>query len=119
MVSGSVLAIAKKKTEVAVGLLFSTLIVQGLGYGILFNASVVFRNLSIIGGLMMLLADAMSKKRATGLLNQLNETDRAMYVQLLGRILLVGLLFSFMMNGEMGIIRILVIISSLVSCKYS
>lgn len=120
MVVGSGLAIAKQRTEIAVGCLFATVIVQTFGYGLLFNASVLFRNFSITGGLLILLADAfMTNKKKNfvfaGLPN-INENDKTMYLQLFGRILLVGLLFSFIMNGELGFIRVCVIIISFFSC---
>lgn len=120
MVVGSSLAIAKRHTEIGVASLFSSVVVQTFGYGLLFNLSVLFRNFSITGGLLILLADSyMTNKKRNFVfagVPSMNETDKTMYLQLFGRILLVGLLFSFVMNGEMNIVRGIVVLFSFISC---
>jgi hypothetical protein len=120
MVIGSGLAIAKKHTEIGVAALASSVLIQTIGYGLFFNASVLFRNLSICGGLLILLADSyMTSKKQNFVfagVPSMNENDKTMYLMLFGRILLVGLLFSFIMNGEFTVLRGIVILLSLVSC---
>jgi ER-derived vesicles protein len=50
MVSGSVLALSRKKMTWACGLLAAVVLIQSLGYGILFYFSFMMRNLSLVGG---------------------------------------------------------------------
>ncbi|KAJ3065506.1 hypothetical protein HDU99_004151, partial [Rhizoclosmatium hyalinum] len=116
----SVLAITKKHTYAAVTGLFSVVIVQGLGYGLLFESSFFFRTVSVVGGLVMLLADAEAKNsKKAGLfagLPQLDAADKSTYLQLFGRILLVFLFMSFIFAGEMTIARGIVALIALVGC---
>jgi uncharacterized membrane protein YphA (DoxX/SURF4 family) len=114
----SVLAIAKKHTEIAVAGLAGIIIYQAIGYGLVFDSNFFFRNLSVMGGLLMLLADSMgSKKKALFAgLPSMNETDKTMYLQLLGRILLVVLFVSSVASGEMTLLRIIVSIIGLAGC---
>ncbi len=49
----------------------------GLGYGLLFDLSFFLRNLSVIGGLLMVLSDSLqNKKKLFAGLPSLSETDR-------------------------------------------
>ncbi|KAJ3181259.1 hypothetical protein HDU87_001388 [Geranomyces variabilis] len=118
MTAGSLFAIAKKHTEYAVAGLALVIVSQSLGYGLLFDSAFFFRNLSVAGGLLMLLADSMASKRKTIFagLPSLNETDRATYLQLFGRILLVFLFMSFIFAGEFSALRVAVSIVALVAC---
>lgn len=118
MTAGSVLAIAKKHTEVAVAGLASVIVIQALVYGMVFDSNFFFRNLSVMGGLLMLLADSYSAKRKNLFagLPSLNETDKSMYIQLTGRILLVFLFLSSILNGEFSILRVVVSLVGLVGC---
>jgi hypothetical protein len=118
MSAGSVLAIAKVHTEIAVAMLGSVIALQAVTYGMLFDANFFFRNLSVVGGLLMLLADSYASKRKTLFagLPTLNETDKSMYIQLLGRILLVFLFLSSVMNGEFSLLRLVVGIIGFVGC---
>lgn len=47
------LAIAKKYTTIAAGALAAVVVLQAIGYGLLFDISFFFRNLSVIGGLLV------------------------------------------------------------------
>ncbi|KNC97900.1 uncharacterized protein SPPG_06891 [Spizellomyces punctatus DAOM BR117] len=118
MLVGSIAAIARKNTEYAVPALFLVIISQSLGYGLLFDATFFFRNVSVAGGLLMLLAESMSAKRRTIFagLPSLSETNKATYLQLFGRILLVFLFLSFILVGEFSALRVAVSIVALVGC---
>ncbi|KAJ3237182.1 hypothetical protein HDU78_004245, partial [Chytriomyces hyalinus] len=120
MVACSCLAIAKRHTEVAVAGLFSVVLMQGFGYGLIFESSFLLRALSITGGLVMLLADAMagkSKKSIFAGIPQLNDENmQSTYLQLFGRILLVFLFMSFIFAGEMTIARGIVALIAFVGC---
>lgn len=116
MLVGSFFAIIKKHSEIAVGALFMVILSQSLAYGLIFAFDFFLRNLSVIGGLLMLLADAWSSKRKDIFagLPSLNERDKSTYLQLFGRILLVFLFLSFILNGEFSILRMVVSIVALI-----
>lgn len=49
----------------------------GLGYGLLFDLSFFLRNLSVVGGLLMVLSDSLAnKKKLFAGLPSISETDR-------------------------------------------
>ncbi|KAI8895051.1 SURF4 family-domain-containing protein [Globomyces pollinis-pini] len=118
MLIGSILAILKKHSEIAVAGLGGVIISQWIGYGLIFDSNFFFRNLSVAGGLLMLLADAYSskKKKLFAGLPSLNQTDKSTYLQLFGRILLVFLFLSFVFTGEFSILRLVVSIVGLIGC---
>ncbi|KAI9225250.1 MAG: SURF4 family-domain-containing protein [Piptocephalis tieghemiana] len=114
---GATMAVAKKRTEVACGLLFLVVVSQVIGYGLLFEWHFFLRNLSIVGGLLMLLSDSLSRRRTLFAgLPSLNETDRSTYFQLAGRILLILLFISFIWTDEFSLARIVVSIIGFIAC---
>lgn len=77
MLIGSGAVIAKRYTEYAVGGLLAVVIIQGFGYGLIFDLNFFLRNLSVIGGLFMVFSDSMvSRKSVFAGLPQITETDR-------------------------------------------
>jgi hypothetical protein len=57
-------------------LIWSKLMI-GLGYGLLFDLSFFLRNLSVVGGLLMVLSDSLqNKKKLFAGIPSLSETDR-------------------------------------------
>ncbi|ORZ33100.1 SURF4 family-domain-containing protein [Catenaria anguillulae PL171] len=103
----STMAIAQKQTNYAVAGLFAVILSQSIGYGLLFDFAFFIRNLSVIGGLLMLLAEAYAKSRRSYFpgLPALSETDKSTYLQLGGRVLLVLLFISIMFAGEFTLLR--------------
>jgi len=117
MLSGSFGVISKRSPEYAVFGLLGVVVVQGLGYGLLFDLSFFLRNLSVVGGLLMVLSDSLhSKKKLFAGLPSLSETDRRKYFQLAGRILLVFLFIGFIFQGNWSFARVLVSIVGLGAC---
>jgi len=119
MLSCSVAVIAKRYPEPAVGGLLLVVIAQGFGYGLIFDLNFFLRNLSVIGGLLMVLSDSMSKRKSplfAGLPNVLNETDRKKYFQLAGRVLLIFLFIGFVLNGKFTFVRAMVSLLGLGAC---
>src|SRR5947209_13858283 len=117
MVICSTLVIARKHSEHAVGGLIAVVITQALGYGLIFDLNFFLRNLSVMGGLLMLLSDSWSRKRfAFAGLPQIEEKDRKMYFQFAGRVLLIFLFVGFVFSGEWSISRILVSLIGFVAC---
>lgn len=113
----SVLVIARKHTEFAVAGLLAVVITQGLGYGLIFDLNFFLRNLSVIGGLLMVLSDSwVRKKFVPAGLPQLDEKDRKMYVQFAGRVLLIFLFIGFVFSGQWSMWRVLVSLFGFVAC---
>ncbi|KAJ5491002.1 SURF4 family-domain-containing protein [Penicillium diatomitis] len=113
----SFLVIARKRTEYAVAGLLAVVITQGLGYGLIFDLNFFLRNLSVVGGLLMVLSDSwVRKKFVPAGLPQLDEKDRKMYVQFAGRVLLIFLFIGFVFSGSWSFWRILVSLFGLVAC---
>lgn len=77
MLVGSGAVIGKRHTEYAVGGLLAVVIIQGFGYGLIFDLNFFLRNLSVVGGLFMVFSDSMvSRKAVFAGLPQISETDR-------------------------------------------
>ena len=77
MLIGSGAVISKRHTEWAVGGLLTVVIMQAIGYGLIFDLNFFLRNLSVIGGLLMVFSDSMYTRRTLFAgLPTLSETDR-------------------------------------------
>jgi len=113
----SVGVIARKFSEYSVCGLMGVVVLQGLGYGLVFDLNFFLRNLSVVGGLLMVLSDSwVRKKFAPAGLPQLDEKDRKMYFQLAGRVLLIFLFIGFVFRGDWGFWRIIASLLGLVAC---
>lgn len=119
MTISSFLVIARKHSEYAVAGLIGVVITQALGYGLIFDLNFFLRNLSVMGGLLMVLSDSwVRKKFAPAGLPQLDEKDRKMYFQLAGRVLLICLFVGFVWAGreKWNFGRVLVSVIGFVAC---
>jgi ER-derived vesicles protein len=117
MVSGSFLVITRKYSDYAVAGLMGVVVVQALGYGLIFDLNFFLRNLSVIGGLLMVLSDSWVRKtKAFAGLPSIDEKDRKMYFQLAGRVLLIFLFIGFVWSGDWSLWRIIVSLIGLVAC---
>jgi len=117
MLSCSFGVIAKKYPDYSVFGLLGVVIAQGLGYGLLFDLSFFLRNLSVVGGLLMVLSDSLqNKKKLFAGIPSLSETDRRKYFQLAGRILLIFLFIGFIFQGSWSFARVIVSIVGLGAC---
>ena len=77
MIVGSGAVITRKHTEYAVGGLLAVVIMQAVGYGLIFDLNFFLRNLSVCGGLLMVFSDSMYQRRTLFAgLPSLSETDR-------------------------------------------
>ncbi len=113
----STMVIIRKHSEQAVGGLIAVVITQALGYGLIFDLNFFLRNLSVMGGLLMVLSDSWVRKtKAFAGLPQLEEKDRKMYFQLAGRVLLIFLFVGFVFSGQWSAWRVVVSLIGLVSC---
>lgn len=117
MVSCSTLVIIRKHSEYAVAGLCGVVIAQALGYGLIFDLNFFLRNLSVLGGLMMVLSDSwVREKYAPAGLPSMDEKDRKMYFQLGGRVLLIFLFVGFVFAGDWSFWRIVVSLLGFLAC---
>ncbi|KAI9827488.1 MAG: hypothetical protein M1832_004838 [Thelocarpon impressellum] len=117
MTTSSVLVIGRKHSEYAVAGLLGVVVTQALGYGLIFDLNFFLRNLSVMGGLLMVLSDSWVRKRfAPAGLPQIDEKDRKMYFQLAGRVLLIFLFVGFVFAGKWNVGRVLVSVVGFVAC---
>lgn len=117
MTACSVLVIARKYSDYAVGGLMAVVVAQALGYGLIFDVNFFLRNLSVIGGLVMVLSDSWVRKtKAFAGIPELDEKDRKMYFQLAGRVLLIFLFVGFVFSGTWTFGRVLVSLVGAVAC---
>lgn len=117
MASCSTLVILRRHSEYAVAGLLSVVVIQALGYGLIFDLNFFLRNLSVMGGLLMVLGDSFVKKtRVFAGLPSLDEKDKKMYIQLGGRVLLIFLFVGFVFAGDWSFGRVIVSIIGFVAC---
>jgi uncharacterized membrane protein YphA (DoxX/SURF4 family) len=113
----STMIIVRKQSEYAVFGLLGVVVTQALGYGLIFDLNFFLRNLSVVGGLLMVLSDSWVRQRfAPAGLPQLDEKDKKMYIQLAGRVLLIFLFLGFIFAGEWSIWRVIVSCFGFVAC---
>jgi len=117
MATCSTLVIARKYSDYAVGGLIGVVVTQALGYGLIFDLNFFLRNLSVMGGLLMVLSDSwVRKNKAFAGLPSLDEKDRKMYFQLAGRVLLIFLFVGFVFSGKWSLWRVVVALLGFVAC---
>jgi ER-derived vesicles protein len=117
MVSCSTLVIMRKYSDYAVAGLMGVVVTQALGYGLIFDLNFFLRNLSVIGGLLLVLSDSWVRKtKAFAGLPQLDEKDRKMYFQLAGRVLLIFLFIGFVFSGQWSLWRVAVSAIGALAC---
>ncbi|CAM1506904.1 Fc.00g065450.m01.CDS01 [Cosmosporella sp. VM-42] len=113
----STLVIIRKYSDYAVAGLMGVVVTQALGYGLIFDLNFFLRNLSVIGGLLMVFSDSwVRKSKAFAGLPQIDEKDRKMYFQLAGRVLLIFLFVGFVFSGEWSLWRVMVSLMGAVAC---
>lgn len=99
MLACSGLVIAKRYPEASIGGLLAVVIIQGFGYGLMFDLNFFLRNLSVVGGLLMVLSETLSKRKDIFAgIPSVNEEDRKTYFQLAGRLLLVFIFLGFVLH---------------------
>lgn len=117
MLVASSAVIMKRHTEYAVIGLLSVVVIQGFGYGLMFDLNFFLRNLSVIGGLIMVLSETMiNKKKNFAGIPSMSETDRKKYFLLAGRVLLIFLFLGFIIQGEWNIGRVIMSLFGLAAC---
>ncbi|KZT70460.1 SURF4-domain-containing protein [Daedalea quercina L-15889] len=118
MLIGSGAIIVKKHSEYAVGGLLGVVVMQAFGYGLIFDLNFFLRNLSVIGGLLMVFTDSMyTRKKIFAGLPSMSETDRKKYFLLAARVLLIFLFLGFIIRGQWSIGRAIVSLVGLAACS--
>ncbi|KAF5106857.1 hypothetical protein DV453_003581 [Geotrichum candidum] len=119
MYVGSISVITHKKLIAGVGSLLFVVISQALMYGLFFNFSFFVRNLSVIGGLLMVVSDAfVHDRRLLSLpgLPLMEDKDSSKYFQLAGRVLMILLFLAYAMNERFTFGTSFGITIGLISC---
>ncbi|KAH9992287.1 SURF4 family-domain-containing protein [Russula vinacea] len=117
MLVGSGAVVTKRHTEYGVAGLLGVVILQGFGYGLIFDMTFFLRNLSVIGGLFMVFSDSMvSRKKLFAGIPNISENDRRKYFLLAGRVLLIFLFLGFIFQGEWSIGRAFLSLFGLIAC---
>merc|ERR1712127_487142 len=94
---GVVMVMLKLKAEVACGVLFVIVVLQTIAYSILWDMQFLFRNLALVGGLLLVLAESrVEGKSLFAGVPSLGENKPKMYLQLAGRILLVFMFLTLL-----------------------
>ncbi|RMZ78758.1 hypothetical protein DV738_g3661, partial [Chaetothyriales sp. CBS 135597] len=117
MTTCSILVILRRYSEYAVAGLSAVVVVQAIGYGLIFDLNFFLRNLSVMGGLLMVLGDSFVKKsRVFAGLPTIDEKDKKQYIQLGGRVLLIFLFIGFVFSGQWSFGRVVVSLIGFVAC---
>ncbi|KAF7908023.1 uncharacterized protein EAF01_003778 [Botrytis porri] len=109
MLSCSSLVLARKHTEFAVGGLIFVVITQALCYGMISDFGYLLRNLSVLGGLLIMLCASWARKRpAMPGLPMIEQKDHKMYVQFAGRVLIVLTFLAFFSSLELNLLTVII-----------
>ncbi|KAF9366421.1 hypothetical protein BGX34_003042 [Mortierella sp. NVP85] len=117
MLSCSALVVGRKHTEYAASALLGVVVTQALGYGLIFDINFFLRNLSVIGGLLMVASDSFTRRRQLFAgLPSITENDKRTYLQLAGRVLLIFLFIGFVLQGTWSVARAVGAVFGLIAC---
>ncbi|GIX86361.1 surfeit locus protein 4 homolog [Caerostris darwini] len=105
--AGSGLVIARFKVDAACALLFFIVFLQTVAYSILWDLHFLLRNLSLVGALLLLIAERrVEGKSLFAGIPTLGENKPKNYLQLSGRILLVCM-FVTVLKLELSIVQVI------------
>ncbi|XP_076347479.1 surfeit locus protein 4 isoform X1 [Tachypleus tridentatus] len=106
-IGGSVMVLTRFKVDYACGLLFFIVILQTVAYSILWDLQFLLRNLSLVGALLLLLAESrVEGKSLFPGLPSLDVNKPRNYLQLTGRVLLV-FMFITVLRLELSFIQVI------------
>merc|ERR1712032_1373238 len=101
------MVLTRFKVDIACGILFFVVVLQTIAYSILWDLQFLFRNLALIGALLLVLAESrVEGKSLFAGVPSLGENKPKMYLQLAGRILLV-FMFLTLLRFEMSAMQII------------
>ena len=100
------MVLTRYKVDIACGVLFFIVVLQTIAYSILWDLQFLFRNLALIGALLLVLAESrVEGKSLFAGVPSLGENKPKMYLQLAGRILLV-FMFLTLLRFEMSAMQV-------------
>ena len=100
------MVLTRFKVDIACGVLFFIVVLQTIAYSILWDLQFLFRNLALIGALLLVLAESrVEGKSLFAGVPSLGENKPKMYLQLAGRILLV-FMFLTLLRFEMSAMQV-------------
>lgn len=103
---GCVMVLVRKYVPVAVGMLFGVITLQTFTYSILWDFRFFMRNLALVGGLVLLLAEISGEaKTMFAGLPQMGGNQKQNYMQLTGRLLVI-IMFLTLFSFELSFIRL-------------
>ncbi|XP_017887248.1 surfeit locus protein 4 homolog isoform X1 [Ceratina calcarata] len=104
---GCVMVIGRWKVSIACGILFFIVVLQTLAYNILWDVTFLFRNLALIGALLLVLAESRVEGRSLFAgVPSLGDNKPKNLLQLAGRILL-AFMFTTLIRFEVSFLQIL------------
>merc|ERR1712025_680613 len=105
---GSVaMVMGRLKVDIACGILFFIVVLQTIAYSILWDLQFLFRNLALVGALLLVLAESRSEgKSLFPGVPSLGENKPKEYMQLVGRVLLV-FMFVTLLRFDMAPMQII------------
>lgn len=104
---GCVMVIIQYKVAIACGVLFFIVVLQTIAYSILWDVHFLFRNLALIGALLLVLAESRGEAKSLFAgVPSLGENKPKNYLQLTGRILL-AFMFITLIRFELSFMQIL------------
>jgi len=104
---GVAMVMLRLKVDIACGLLFGIVFLQTIAYSILWDMQFLFRNLALIGALLLVLAESKAETRSLFAgVPSLGENKPKEYLQLTGRILLV-FMFVTLLRFDTSIMQII------------
>lgn len=102
----SIMVLARLKVEAACGILFFIVALQTVAYSILWDPQFLLRNLSLVGALLLLIAESrVEGKRLFAGIPTLGDNKPKNYLQLTGRILLV-FMFITVLRLELSVLQV-------------
>ncbi|XP_012152300.1 surfeit locus protein 4 isoform X2 [Megachile rotundata] len=104
---GCVMVIGRWKVSIACGVLFFIVVLQTLAYNILWDVTFLFRNLALIGALLLVLAESRVEGRSLFAgVPSLGDNKPKNLLQLAGRILL-AFMFTTLIRFEISFLQIM------------
>ncbi|XP_053988250.1 surfeit locus protein 4 homolog [Hylaeus anthracinus] len=104
---GCIMVIGRLKVSIACGILFFIVVLQTLAYNILWDITFLFRNLALIGALLLVLAESRVEGRSLFAgVPSLGDNKPKNMLQLAGRILL-AFMFITLIRFEVSLLQIM------------
>jgi len=106
-IGGCIMVLARYKVSIACVILFGVVVLQTIAYSILWDVHFLFRNLSLIGALLLVLAESRVEGRSLFAgVPSMGDNKPKTYLQLTGRILIV-FMFVTLLYFELSVLQVI------------